>query len=312
MSEPRRPAAVPPRTRWPRGAVATCSVLAAAVVVLGAVLGVEVAGSSGGGTAATAAAGDPAGAPRTGRVSSADVSASAMPAATVDAEQAMVGPLFPDGTSHDHSCTGTVVASSRGDTVLTAAHCLSGTARGWSFVPGYDRGRAPDGVWTVTGQYLTDRWRQGTAASDDFAVLTVADRTVDGRRTTLASVTGAAQIGTTPSAGTVVRVIGYNSGRDDTATTCAVPVRVRHDHPTFYCHGFVGGSSGSPWLLADAGAPTLVGVIGGRHQGGCTEYTSHSSPFTSAVTALVARASRGDTPDTAPSAGGDNCPSASG
>lgn len=290
-----------------------------AVVGLGIALGVAVGipvgpgGARPSGRGASAPAAAPDAAPRTGRISSADVSASAVPAgaeaATVGAEQAMVGPLFPDGTSHDHSCTATVVASSRGDTVLTAAHCLSGTARGWSFVPGYDGGRAPDGVWTVTGQYLTDRWRRSTAASDDFAVLTVADRTVDGRRTTLASVTGAAQLGTTPSPGTVVRVIGYNSGRDDAATTCAVPVRLRRGHPTFYCHGFVGGSSGSPWLLADAGSPTLVGVIGGRHQGGCTEYTSHSSPFTSAVTALVARASHGAAPDAAPSAGSDDCPS---
>ncbi len=303
------------RKRWPQSARATCAALAGIVVVLGITTVVVAQRSSDGATNASAsrsgalrsgASGDSA--TRTGHVQAADVSASAMPVPAVDAEQAMVGPLFPDGLSGTHSCTATVVASSHGDTVLTAAHCLSGSARGWLFAPGYESGKTPEGVWTVSGQYVTDRWLKDQAPSNDFAVLTVANRTIDGRSATLASVAGAAQLGVTPEPGTLIRVIGYNAGRNDPATTCVVPMRLSHDHPTFYCHGFVGGSSGSPWLLVDTGAPTVVGMIGGRHQGGCTEYTSHSAVFTTAVTALVSRASDGGTPDEVPKAGSDDCP----
>ncbi|MBA8794716.1 V8-like Glu-specific endopeptidase [Friedmanniella endophytica] len=308
----------PTRPRWPRSARVTCAVLAAAVVVLGAslsasavmakrsaVAGMSIAGPS---TSATGTPGPSAG--RTpGPVQSGDVRASARPVPTVDAEQAMVGPLFPNGLSGSHSCTGTVVASSQGDTVLTAAHCISGSARGWLFAPGYEKGETPNGTWTVTGQYVTSAWMHDQSADDDFAVLTVAPRTIDGRSTTIATAVGAAQVSATPSARTLIRVIGYNAGRDDAATTCTVPLlRSRAGNPTFFCHGFVGGSSGSPWLLANAATRTIVGVIGGRHQGGCTEYTSHSAVFGSAVTALVERASDGGTPDDVPGAGSDNCP----
>ncbi|MGN6608656.1 MAG: trypsin-like serine peptidase [Jatrophihabitans sp.] len=285
----------------------TCAVLGALVVALGLTTVVVVRRAPSEPRAAAAPLHSTGARPA--RPRSADVSASAMPVSTVAAEQTMVGPLFRRGLGGTHSCTAIVVASGSGDTVLTAAHCVSGSARGWLFAPGYDRGATPKGVWTVTGQYVPTGWLDGEADADDFAVLTVADRTVGGRRVSLASVTGAAGLGTTPPSGTEVRVVGYNAGREDTAATCVVPLRSARGHPTLSCHGFRGGSSGSPWLLADAAAPTVVGLIGGRHHGGCTEFTSHSPVFTAAVAALVQRAAAGGRPDDVPRAGSDDCPS---
>ncbi|WP_375481360.1 trypsin-like serine peptidase [uncultured Jatrophihabitans sp.] len=221
---------------------------------------------------------------------------------------AQVGPLFPNGLTHNHTCTASVVASRSGDTILTAAHCLSGPVDRILFVPGYTGKKAPFGVWRVTAAYVTTDWLTHQTPADDFAVLTVANRDVDGRSVTLASVVGAERVGTTPRAGTSIRIAAYNNGKGDDSLTCATQLSKVRGHPTFFCHGFVGGSSGSPWLTGARSSPVVVGVIGGRHQGGCTEFVSHSPVFGSAVTALVARAARGGPADDPPAAGSDNCP----
>ena len=219
-----------------------------------------------------------------------------------------MGPLFPDGLDHHHTCTASVVASRSGDTILTAAHCLSGSVRGMLFAPGYKEGKTPFGTWTVTAAYVTRSWLTHQTPADDFAVLTVANRTVRGRSATLTSVVGAQRVGVTPRVGSAIRIVAYNNGTGDDPISCTTQLTMVRNHPTFFCHGFVGGSSGSPWLAGTPASPVVVGVIGGRHQGGCTEFISHSPPFGSAVTALVARAGRGGPGDDPPSAGSDNCP----
>ena len=50
---------------------------------------------------------------------------------------AAVGPLFRDGLDNGHSCTASVVTSASGHVLLTAAHCISGSAVGWAFAPGW-------------------------------------------------------------------------------------------------------------------------------------------------------------------------------
>src|SRR6516162_6297864 len=59
-----------------------------------------------------------------------------------------VGALFTTsaGKLGRHFCTASVVNSPAGDLVITAAHCVSGTSN-VAFVPGYDRGATPYGVW---------------------------------------------------------------------------------------------------------------------------------------------------------------------
>ncbi|HET9971168.1 MAG TPA: trypsin-like serine protease [Streptosporangiaceae bacterium] len=63
-----------------------------------------------------------------------------------------VGTLFTraSGQLGQHFCTASVVDSPAGDLVMTAAHCMTGASGAVAFVPGYNHGSTPYGVWTVT------------------------------------------------------------------------------------------------------------------------------------------------------------------
>ncbi|MBA8795825.1 hypothetical protein FHX74_003466 [Friedmanniella endophytica] len=217
------------------------------------------------------------------------------------------GPLFPHGTSSRHSCTASVVMSASHDLIMTAAHCLSGSVNGWKFVPKYMAGAAPYGVWTVTESYLPGPWLSNRDSHYDYAVLRVARQTVNGRSVGIQDVVGGYTVAA-PRAGEAMRVPGYNGGLNDRPISCAVTGNSSGGYPYFNCHGYLGGTSGSPWLV-EVGAPQreIHGLIGGFHQGGCYEYTSYSSPFNAQTQALVARAAAHQHPDIAPGPGGDGC-----
>lgn len=220
-----------------------------------------------------------------------------------------VGPLFRNGLGRRHSCTASVVASPRHDLILTAAHCVSGTAVGWSFAPGYDNGRTPYGVWTVTHAYVDPSWSTGQDTRHDYAILQLADQKLGGHEVGVQDVTGANLLGQAPRSGQPLTDVAYNAGLDDQPVRCGVTAYYTDGFPSFNCHGYVGGSSGSPWIATAAGTHRtyVEGVIGGLHQGGCYEYTSYSPAFTSAVRLLVLRATLGLHPDTVPQAGSDGC-----
>jgi V8-like Glu-specific endopeptidase len=227
------------------------------------------------------------------------------PTATTFAGTATVGPLFRDGLAQAHECTASVIASPTRDLILTAAHCLTGTAAGYRFVPGYDGGRAPYGVWTVTHAYLDPSWVKSQDPQHDYAILQVADH----HAVPIEDVTGANLLGVAPRSRTTITDVAYNAGIDDQPIRCTTSTYSTDGYPTFNCHGYVGGSSGSPWLSTIPGTHVKLvrGVIGGLHQGGCYEYTSYSSAFTGDVYRLLARASFGIHPDSAPEPGGDGC-----
>jgi V8-like Glu-specific endopeptidase len=227
------------------------------------------------------------------------------PTASTFAGTPTVGPLFRDGLTQNHECTASVIASPTRDLILTAAHCITGTAVGYQFVPGYDNGQAPYGVWTVTHAYLDPAWLRSQDPQHDYAILSVAAN--HGVR--LQSVTGANLLGTAPRPGAKVTDVAYNEGIDDQPVRCTVPTYRTDGYPSLNCHGYVGGSSGSPWLASFPGTSIKVvqGVIGGLHQGGCFEYTSYSSAFTVDVYRLLLRAVLGVHPDSAPAAGSDGC-----
>jgi V8-like Glu-specific endopeptidase len=231
------------------------------------------------------------------------------PTATPFGGISTVGPLFRGGLGQRHSCTASVVASPAHDLLLAAAHCVSGTAAGWQFAPGYDGGRTPYGVWTVTHAYVDPKWRDAQDPRYDYAILQVARQTIDGRDTAVEDVTGANILALAPHPGEPITDVAYNSGIDDQPVRCTTTVYDTDGYPSFNCHGYVGGSSGSPWLSTVPGThQTFVqGVIGGLHQGGCYEYTSYSSAFHLDVYKLLLRATFGLRPDTVPQAGGDGC-----
>ncbi len=231
------------------------------------------------------------------------------PTATSFAGTPTVGPLFRDGLAQDHGCTASVVASPRRDLVLTAAHCVFGTASGWQFAPGYDKGSTPYGVWTVAHAYVDPRWIADQDPQHDYAILQLADQRSGGREVGVQDVVGANILGQAPGSHRTITDVAYNAGIDDQAIRCTTGVYVTDGFPSFNCHGYVGGSSGSPWLYAVPGTRLtyVVGVIAGLHQGGCFEYTSYSPAFRPDAYELLARATLGLHPDTLPTPGSDGC-----
>jgi V8-like Glu-specific endopeptidase len=198
-----------------------------------------------------------------------------------------VGALFT--TSHgklaDHFCTGSVVNSPGGDLVITAAHCVSGIS-GLVFVPGYDRGATPYGVWPVTKVYTDPSWQASSDPDDDVAFVQVSQ---PGSMVPIEDVTGAEQLATGTAARQLVEVIGYPEGGDE-AIACQNWTREpMSDQLEFDCGGYTDGTSGGPFL-ADVnsltGQGTVVGVIGGYEQGGLTPQVSYSSMFRANVAAL--------------------------
>jgi hypothetical protein len=170
-----------------------------------------------------------------------------------------------------HECSGSVVHSPRHDLVLTAAHCIAGTGLGYEFVPGYHDGLAPYGVWTVRRTYVNQLWAVRQDPQHDYAFLEIAPR--DGRG--IEDVVGANSLGPAPVAGQSVTVDGYVAGVDDEPIRCTSTVYYTDGYPSFDCDGFADGTSGGPWLAGGS----VVGVIGGLHQGGCTPTTSYSPAF---------------------------------
>jgi V8-like Glu-specific endopeptidase len=200
---------------------------------------------------------------------------------------AAVGALFT--TSHGklagHFCTGSVVNSPAGDLVITAAHCVSGTSS-LVFVPGYDRGATPYGVWSVTKVYTDQSWRASSDPNDDVAFLQVRQ---PGSIVPIEDVTGAEQLGIGTSARQLVEVIGYPDGTDEPIACQNWTREPMSDQLEFDCGGYTDGTSGGPFLAdvnSQTGQGTVVGVIGGYEQGGLTPQVSYSSMFHANVAAL--------------------------
>ena len=182
-----------------------------------------------------------------------------------------VGALFTvtsGGGLGGHFCSASVVDSPARDLVVTAAHCVGGGGSGpIAFVPGYDNGRMPYGIWRVTRVIVDQSWISSANPNADVAFLTVTGQ--DGSK--IQDVTGGERLGIGQAAGQYVRVVGYPQGSN-------VPIRcdnlARGFSPTqlvFDCGRYTDGTSGGP-LLEDVnpttGLGTVIGVIGGYQQGG--------------------------------------------
>ncbi len=230
-----------------------------------------------------------------------------MPTSQIKTGVPQVGALFSSSAGTQHQCTASVVDSSHGDLLLTAAHCVSGSGAGMVFAPGFHGGTSPYGRWMVTGAHLAPAWVQREDPHEDYAFLTVAPQKADGKTTEIQQVTGAYRLGTTARRGERITVAGYPAGTDNDPISCRTRVFVTHGFPSFNCRGYVDGTSGSPWLIETSRGPTIVGVIGGLNQGGCVDYTSYSSPLDQVARMVYVRASSDTIADTAPAPGGDDC-----
>jgi V8-like Glu-specific endopeptidase len=206
-----------------------------------------------------------------------------------------VGALFTtdQGKLGHHFCTASVVSSPHGDLVITAAHCVSGTAADLVFVPGYHHGTAPYGIWAVTKVYADQAWTSSGDPDDDVAFLQVGQ---PGSIVPIEDVTGAEQLETGTPARQLVEVIGYPNSTD-------LPIACRNwtrepmsDQLEFDCGGYTDGTSGGPFLAGVnplTGQGTVIGVIGGYEQGGDTPQVSYSAMFSTNVTSLYQTAVAG-------------------
>ncbi|MFE3761542.1 trypsin-like serine peptidase [Streptomyces sp. NPDC059104] len=208
-------------------------------------------------------------------------------ARTAPAEPA-IGALFSPGEDwdSDHHCSASVVHSAGGDLIATAAHCVyaGGFRTNLAFVPGYEDGTAPYGVWVPTRVYVDPRWTESSDPDHDVAFLRVRRPGRPGLR--LEDVTGAQTIRFRPPLPAPARLVGYPN---DTEQPLACSNTAVADGPTqlrLDCADVPNGTSGGPVLT---GGHTLIGVIGGRDGGG-DEETSYSTYFGDDVRALYERA----------------------
>ena len=221
-----------------------------------------------------------------------------------------VGALFVGGLAQPHTCTGSVLDSPHGNLILTAAHCIAGSGAGALFVPGYLRGRAPYGVWTVQRAWTLPGWLASQDPHSDLVLLQVAAHQVGKKLLTLQSITGGIALGQTtlPIDLRTVTARGYPAGLNDAPVSCTAPLNSTWGYPTFTCHGYPSGTSGSPFLWNNPGRPpVLIGVIGGLHQGGCQEWASFSPPLRPTLIPLLSRAILTGPADILPTAGPDGC-----
>jgi V8-like Glu-specific endopeptidase len=208
-----------------------------------------------------------------------------------------VGTLFFEagGLAVLHYCTASVVRSSAGNLIATAAHCVYNKSFGGFqnhilFVPGYHDKTAPYGMWIATTAYVDQQWIATQDPDLDVAFLVV--RRVGSEPGTLESVTGSNQFVPNPGYTTPVDVVAYPLGASKPVSCAAATTKQSATQLRFACGGFADGSSGGPFLTADNG---VVGVVGGYQQGGSTPDISYSSYFGERATALYRAAAAAGT-----------------
>lgn len=192
------------------------------------------------------------------------VTATALPDATV----ARVGALFAGGLDGGHFCTASVVHSADRDVIATAAHCLDHPDT-TVFAPGYRDGKAPYGVWRLTGVDVAGDWTDGKDPDDDIAFATLAP--LDGAQ--IEDVVGGFPVATEQPDDVTVTVLGYPSTLDAPLRCTNATSLLSETQRRVECPDLSGGTSGSPWLADGA----LAGVLGGYEEGGTVPEVSYSA-----------------------------------
>jgi V8-like Glu-specific endopeptidase len=228
------------------------------------------------------------------------------PTATAFLGVRTVGPLFAPGST-THTCTASVVSSPSRNLLITAAHCLTGSAAGVTFAPDFHDGITPFGTWTVTKAYVAPAWSTGVNPARDVAFLVVAPKVINGHTTQIQALTGGNTLAKLPKVGTMITVPAYPIGTSANPITCSAPIYEQNGIPAFNCNPYVAGTSGAPWIVKTAQGSSVVGVIGGPSQGGCYPWTSYSSAFGSATFKTYTLATAGAPPSVLPSPGSDGC-----
>lgn len=203
-----------------------------------------------------------------------------------------VGALFTVTGGHlrAHFCTASVVDSPAGDLIVTAAHCIRGyrdaSPAGLVFVPGFDNGKAPYGVWPVTRTFIDSAWASSADPGHDVAFLAIGQ---PGGNSSLQDITGGETLGINAPPAGIVRVIGYPDTRDQPVSCQNRSSAFSSSQMQFDCANYTDGTSGGPFLAgvnAATGEGTVIGVIGGYQLGGRTPDVSYAATFGQDVRAL--------------------------
>ena len=216
-----------------------------------------------------------------------------IPTATKFTGSPPTGALFYTTGGKAHYCSASVVDSTVGDLVLTAAHCVYNTnfATNVEYVPEFHDGKQPYGAWPVVTIYVASGWQHSPHNPNlDFAFLSV---TPASKGPDIQKVTGGLTIEFTQWYSQKIEVVGHND-TDAKPVRCATKsFRFRTGQMEFYCHGFWTGTSGGPWIIgynAKTGGGKVFGVIGGYEEGGDYEWASYSSYFGPAARSLFQQA----------------------
>jgi V8-like Glu-specific endopeptidase len=208
-----------------------------------------------------------------------------------------VGALFFTAGTKSHFCTASVVNSSRGDIILTAAHCVYGTsyATNIAYVPEWHNGISPYGMWTVTSITVAQGWISSQDPNLDFAFLTVAPQTRHRHRVPIQRVTGGLWLGVNVGFNHKIYVIGYNNTDSEPVGCASRSTKFDATQMQFYCNDYQDGTSGGPWILhfnPVTGSGIVFGDIGGYQQGGDYPYLSYSPYYSWSILRLFLQAQR--------------------
>ena len=160
-----------------------------------------------------------------------------------------------------YSCSGTAINTPSRSIVLTAGHCvvLEGTAATRiAFVPAYEHGDRPFGIFTVTAVYVMPQWRHGENPDFDVAALKVAPNHLGD----LTDVVGARGFASSRSRSADFDIYGYPAAalRGEEMRSCRAH-GLGSDPLTFTFLGpptipgacdMAAGSSGGGWLVEGA------------------------------------------------------------
>jgi len=170
-------------------------------------------------------------------------------------------------------CSGSAVNSGGKDSVITAGHCVYGSLGGevpgegwhtnWVFVPDYDNGYAPYGMWTAKQLWTLSNYIANQDEADDI---------------------GGAVINTNSYGQHIVNVVGgqgfaWNWSSSEYVYDFGYPAAAPFNGATLqYCNGsefnwtsvssttglacnFTGGSSGGPWLMSFNGTSGYINGV---------------------------------------------------
>lgn len=183
--------------------------------------------------------------------------------------------FFKIGTA-SYICSAAVIAPR---IVITAGHCVhqgNGSSSGWHnsvrFVPAYDNGAAPYSTWYPTRMIVSSEWYYGGGGvpnSDDYAILVMGDRYINGAVRKIGHVTGWLGWLTNSLHPNHITSIGYPGNLDSAQIMHHVNAESwKYYSPNNYSIGsdMRGGSSGGAWVqnfgITAAGQPAAGGSKG--------------------------------------------------